>query len=71
MDLATVKKHYSARPFQRFRIELKDGRVLEVRQPWNMGFVPDGETLDVSLPDGGWEWVKVDDIVRITPVNED
>lgn len=71
MDLATVKKHYAARPFHSFGLELKDGTVLEVRFRWDMAFVPDGKTLDVNLPDGDWTLVKLDEIKRIVPVPQD
>jgi hypothetical protein len=68
MDAETVRQFYAARPFKAFGLELPDGSVLEVHNPWNLAFVPDGETLDVRLPDGDWRWVKLADVRRIVPL---
>lgn len=65
MDADTIRTFYYADPFKPFGLKLKDGTIVEVLQPWYVAFVPDGKTLDVSLADGGWRLIKIDQIREV------
>ncbi|MGD0093370.1 MAG: hypothetical protein ABSE73_25940 [Planctomycetota bacterium] len=65
MTTLEVRKLYQARPFQRFYIQMADGRSVRVDHPEWMAFSPGGRTVIVYERDGSFEII---DLLLVTGV---
>lgn len=67
MTLKTLQELRDAVPFRPFQLELADGRSLPVVTPDHLFFMPNGKELLVVLPDNGFRFVDLAQVVSAGP----
>lgn len=63
MTLKALRELRDAAPFKAFDLELADGRTLPVVTPDHLFFMPDAKELFVVLPDNGFRFVDLAQVV--------
>jgi len=58
-----------AKPFERFRLHLADGRSLQVDDPDFMARAPSGREVTIAVQGGGFERVRMDAVERVEVVD--
>ena len=67
MNVEQIRDARNARPFGRFTLELDDGKLLPVEQPYYLGISPQGKELTYGAHKGGFQHYPVSKVVRLIP----
>lgn len=67
MDVEQIRAARLAHPLGRFTLELDDGRLLPVEEPYYVGLSPGGKQLIYADPAGGFLHLSTSQVVRIHP----
>ena len=62
MDVQKVRQLHRATPFKPFNLIMTDGRSLPVERPAYLGVSPNGREITYARSQGGFEFMRVDDI---------
>ena len=66
MTIEQLRQMHQARPFQPFRVNLADGRHLDVEHPEFLAHTPTGRTVMIAKPDESFEVV---DLLLVTSLD--
>ena len=69
MDVEKIRELRLAYPFKPFYLIMRDGRSLPVEREFYLGIGPKGKNLVYAAPKGGFDILKVDDVLD-TKVDE-
>jgi hypothetical protein len=63
MDIYRIRELREAIPYKPFRLIMRDGRQLPVARRGHVGFSPTWRGIAHASSDGGFEFIKIDDVV--------
>ena len=66
-NVVELKAWRYAEPFRPFELVLDDGRRVLIRNPWNIGWSAETETVAFAVNSDDQNWVKFSRVIEITP----